>query len=226
MCCVCTKEKSHSPFPPLHMHNTCQVQAVVLGQTLTVIEQTDVYMHCADICAEPTLPASAALPSPSPSPSPPLEPPTCRPGVTLSQMCASLNRVKNHTLSLATSGDCTISNDCRNLQCAFTASFSGFPVPVRENMTLLPCTSPYSFGLVVSSTLLGGDLVNGVFSESSDIDFTALGFSGVVAITVVQQEFGVTMAVSLCSLELHTQVYVCYFLCVDYLTFGLCFLTG
>ena len=78
------------------------------------------------------------------------------------------------------------------------ASFSGIAVPVSENMTLLPCTSPYSFGLVVSSTSLGGDLVNGIFSESSDIDFTTLGLSGTVVITVVQQEFGVTMAVSLC----------------------------
>ena len=77
----------------------------------------------------------------------------------------------------------------------------------------------------MSSSLLGGDLVNGVFFESSDVDFTALGLSGTVAITVVQQEFGVTVAVSLCSLELHTQVYVCYFLCLEYLTRGLCFLT-
>ena len=62
-------------------------------------------------------------------------------------------------------------------------------------MTLLPCTSPYSFGLVVSSSLLG-DLVSGVFSESRDIGYTVFGFSGTVTITVVQQEFGVTMAVS------------------------------
>ena len=63
-------------------------------------------------------------------------------------------------------------------------------------MTLLPFTSPYSFGLVVSSTLLGEDLVNGVFSEIVDIDFTALGFPGTVAITAMQQDFGVTIAVS------------------------------
>ena len=78
----------------------------------------------------------------------------------------------------------------------------------------------------MSSSLLGGDLVNGVFSESSDIDFTVFGTAGTVAITVVQQKFGVTIAVSSCSIELHTQVYVCYFMCVDYLTFELCFLTG
>ena len=63
-------------------------------------------------------------------------------------------------------------------------------------MTLLPCTSPYSFELVLFSSSLGGDLVNGVFSESSDIEFTAFGFPGTVSITVVQQEFGVTIAVS------------------------------
>ena len=63
-------------------------------------------------------------------------------------------------------------------------------------MTLLPFTSPYSFGLVVSSSLLGGELVNGVFSESSDIDLTAFGFPGTLAVTVEQQEFGVTIAVS------------------------------
>ena len=62
-------------------------------------------------------------------------------------------------------------------------------------MTLLPCTSPYSFGLVVSSTLLG-DLVNGVYSENSTASFTAFGFLGDVFITVVHQEFGVTISVS------------------------------
>ena len=49
----------------------------------------------------------------------------------------------------------------------------------------------------MSSSLLGGDLVNGVFSESSNVSFTAFGTSGTVVVTVVQQEFGVTMAVSL-----------------------------
>ena len=63
-------------------------------------------------------------------------------------------------------------------------------------MTLLPCTSLYSFKLVVSSTFLG-DLVNGVYSESGNVSFTALGVSGNVIITVVQQEFGVTVSVSL-----------------------------
>ena len=64
------------------------------------------------------------------------------------------------------------------------------------NMTLLPCTSPYSFGLVVSSTFLGGDLVNGVYSENNAVVFTAFGASGIVVITVIQQEFGVTISVS------------------------------
>ena len=63
-------------------------------------------------------------------------------------------------------------------------------------MTLLPCTSPYSVGLVVSSTALGGDLVNGVFSESDEVGFTAFGIRGTVAITAMQQEFGMTVAVS------------------------------
>ena len=57
----------------------------------------------------------------------------------------------------------------------------------------------------MSSTLLG-DLVNGVFSESSSVSFSTFGASGTVSITVVQQEFGVTVAVSLCSLEIHSQV--------------------
>ena len=39
-------------------------------------------------------------------------------------------------------------------------------------------------------------MVNGVFSESRDVDFTVFGTPGIVAITVVQQEFGVTIAVS------------------------------
>ena len=84
-------------------------------------------------------------------------------------------------------------------------------------MTLLPCTSPYSFGLVVSSSFLG-DLVNGVFSESGEVGFTVFGTAGTVAITAMQQEFGVTVAVS-------NQVAIYYFLCMDCLTFGLCFFT-
>ena len=71
-------------------------------------------------------------------------------------------------------------------------------------MTLLPCSSPYSFGLVVSFSFLGGDLVNRVFSESSNVSFTAFDTSGIVAISVVQQEFGMTIAVSLCSVEIRT----------------------
>ena len=63
-------------------------------------------------------------------------------------------------------------------------------------MIILPCTSPYSFGLVVSSSLLG-NLVNGVYTESGQVSLTALGVSGNVVITVVQQEFGVTVSVSL-----------------------------
>ena len=122
-------------------------------------------------------------------------------------MCASLNTVKNQTLSQATFGDCTISDDCLKLQCSYVITnlggpYNGFPVSINKTMTLLPCTTPYSFGLVVSSTFLGGDLVNGVFSESSDVGFyiASLGISGTVAIIVVQQEFGLTITVSSCKL--------------------------
>ena len=170
-----------------------------VGLYIVIQNPTVTCQFCAPSCI-------ASPVSPSPSPSPPLEPPTCAPRVSLSQMCASLNNFKNQTVSLATSGDCIISNNCLNVQCSFTATFSGFAVPVRDKMTLLPCTSPYSFGLVVSSSLLGGELVNGVFSESSNVSFTAFGTSGIVTITVVQQEFGVTIAVSSCSVELHTPV--------------------
>ena len=174
-----------------------QIVVNIPGTTLPILSPTDLYMHCADSCpsSRPTLPTSTALPSPSPSPSPPLEPPTCPPRVTLSQMCASLNNVKNQTLALASSGDCTISDDCLNLQCSFITTYLNNDVPVSENMTLLPCSNPYSFGLVLSSSLLG-ELVNGVFSESSNVSFTAFGTAGIVTITVTQQEFGVTIAVS------------------------------
>ena len=82
------------------------------------------------------------------------------------------------------------------MRCEFMASYSGFTVPVSQNMTLLPCTSPYSFGLVVSSPLSGGDLLNGVYSENSTASITAFGIPGDVFITVVQREFGVTASVS------------------------------
>ena len=77
----------------------------------------------------------------------------------------------------------------------------------------------------MSSSFLG-DLVNGVFSESSNVSFTAFVTSGIVAITVVQQEFGVTIAVSSCSVEIHNEVDVTSCKCIDYWTCGLCFLTG
>ena len=82
------------------------------------------------------------------------------------------------------------------MRCALNASYSGFTVPVSQNMTLLPCTSLYSFALVVSSAAFGGDLLNGVYSENSTASFTAFGIPGDVFITVVQQEFGVTFSVS------------------------------
>ena len=61
----------------------------------------------------------------------------------------------------------------------------------------------------MSSQFLGGNLVNGVFSESSDVDFqiAALGVSGTVVITVVQQEFGVTITVSWCKAGLITSMF-------------------
>ena len=165
---------------------------VIFGQTLTLIDSADVHMHCVSVCA---LPNSSSLP-PSPSPSPTSEPPSRPSKVTLSQMCDSLNNLKTQTLSLeGTTGDCTVSDDCLNLQCAFTVNYNGIGVPLTQNMTLLPCTSPYSFGLVVSSSFLGS-LVNGVYSESGQVPFTAFGVSGNVVITVIQQEFGVTVSVS------------------------------
>ena len=137
--------------------------------------------------------------SPSPSPSPPLEPPTCDPRVTLSQMCASLNSVKNQTLSTATTGDYAISDDCLNFQCAFNTTILNADVPINMTMTLLPCTSPYSIELQVVSPGGLGELVNGVYSESSRVPFTLSGFEGAVDITVVQQSYGVTVSVSVCS---------------------------
>ena len=65
-------------------------------------------------------------------------------------------------------------------------------------MTLLPCASPYSFELQVFSVELGGELVNGVYSESTDVPFVLVGFDGRVSITVVQQSYGVTVSVSGC----------------------------
>ena len=82
------------------------------------------------------------------------------------------------------------------MQCELLASYAGFIVFISQNMTLLPCTSPYSFGLVVSSSAFGGDLLNGVYSENNTGSFTAFGIPGDVSITVVQQEFGVTFSVS------------------------------
>ena len=45
---------------------------------------------------------------------------------------------------------------------------------------------------------LGGELVNGVYSESTDVPFVLEGFDGIISITVVQQFYGVTVSVSGC----------------------------
>ena len=44
-----------------------------------------------------------------------------------------------------------------------------------------------------------GELVDGVYSETSRIPFSVSGFEGAVDITVVQQSYGVTVSVSVCS---------------------------
>ena len=124
--------------------------------------------------------------------------PTRPPKVTLSQMCDSLNSLKTQTLSLeGTTGDCTISDNCLNLQCELTVIFSGIGVPLTQNMTLLPCTSPYSIKFVATSSFFLGDLINGVYSKAGNISLRDFNVSGNVRITVVQQEFGVTFSVSL-----------------------------
>ena len=64
----------------------------------------------------------------------------------------------------------------------------------------------------MSSPTLGGGLVNGVFSESSDVDFqiATFGVSGTVVTTVVQQEFGVTISVSSYKAGLITSMFSCH----------------
>ena len=66
-------------------------------------------------------------------------------------------------------------------------------------MTLLPCASPYSVDLQVVSPGVLGELVNGVYSETSRVPFYLFGVEGAVDITVVQQSYGVTVSVSVCS---------------------------
>ena len=67
------------------------------------------------------------------------------------------------------------------------------------NMTLLPCTNPYSVELQVVSPGALGELVNGVYSKTGRAPFYVYGLEGAVDITVVQQSYGVTVSVSVCS---------------------------
>ena len=76
-------------------------------------------------------------------------------------------------------------------------------------MTLLPCASPYSVDLQVVSPGVLGELVNGVYSETGRVPFTLSGFEGAVDITVVQQSYGVTVSVSVCSSCMQVAVIVC-----------------
>ena len=65
-----------------------------------------------------------------------------------------------------------------------------------------------------------GELVNGVYSESSRIPFSLSGFAGAVDITVVQQSYGVTVSVSVCSSCTQVAVMVCMCVEVDCVCYG------
>ena len=43
--------------------------------------------------------------------------------------------------------------------------------------------------------------MNGVFSGSSSVPITVFGFNGTVDMTLMQREFGVTVTVSLCGVN-------------------------
>ena len=108
-------------------------------------------------------------------------------------MCDPLNDVKTQTLSLeGTTVDCTISDNCLYLQCEVTTTY--IPDHYFWTITLQPCTS--SIKLVATSSLFE-DLINGVYSKNVNISLRDFGDSGNALITIVRQEFGVAVSVSL-----------------------------
>ena len=182
--------------------------------SLDLISSTDIYMYCdtTDVTASPsttpTVPVpmtTGQLPSATHSVSIPMvtaTPPTATPTPELcppqkEEMCSSLETLKNKTVSSdGTSGSCHVSNDCVNMTCDLTVTYSGFNVPVSVVTTLLPCSTPYAVHLYVHSTL--GDLINGIFTESKTVPINILGSRVNVIVNITQHCYGITLAVSYC----------------------------
>ena len=113
-------------------------------------------------------------------------------------MCSSLYRLRNQTLSSpGTAGSCSVSDDCTNLSCSLTVSYSGFQIPLSLRITLYPCSVPYKVHLAVSSPLLG-EVVNDDFTESRTITISVFGTSADVIVTLTQHCYGLTISVSHC----------------------------
>ena len=114
------------------------------------------------------------------------------------EMCSSLYILRNQTLSSpGIAGSCSVSDDCTNLSCSLTVSYSGFQVPLSLRTTLHPCSVPYKVHLAISSPILG-EVVDDDFTGSRTIAIRVFGTSADVIVTLTQQCYGVTISVSCC----------------------------
>ena len=114
-------------------------------------------------------------------------------------MCSSLFGLRNRTLSPSgTSGSCSVSESCTTLSCALTVDYNGIDIPLSLETTLLPCSDPYGVHLLITSSLLGGKVVNDTFTQSRNFTISVFGSSADVIVDITQQCYGLTLSVSCC----------------------------
>ena len=112
-------------------------------------------------------------------------------------MCSSLFGLRNQTLSPSgTSGSCIVSESCTTLSCALIVVYNGFNIPLSLKTTLLPCSDPYGVHLLITSSLLGGEVVNDTFTQSRNFTISVFGSTADVLVDITQKCYGLTLSVS------------------------------
>ena len=115
------------------------------------------------------------------------------------EMCSRLFVLRNQTLSpSSTSGSCSVSESCTTLSCALIVVYTVFNIPLSLETTLLPCSDPYGVRLLITSALLGGEVVNDTFTQSRNFTISVFGSTADVIVDITQQCYGLTLSVSCC----------------------------
>ena len=115
------------------------------------------------------------------------------------EMCSSLFGLRNQTLSpSSTSGSCSVSESCTTLSCALSVVYSGINLPLSLETTLLPCSDPYGVHLLITSSLLGDEIVNDTFTQSRNLTISVFDSDAYVIVDITQKYHGLILSVSCC----------------------------